>query len=113
MDEDYTLKAWESDCGPFSPQDTITATNDCQVTAVLQKVEEEPTPTPETPPSPTPSNPQTKDCNGQQIPIDEDCPAPQPQTKDCHGQVSPMGDTCRSLLVQHANGVTIMINPML
>ncbi len=39
VEDDYTLEAWKSDCGSFSPQeDTITfiATNDCQVTAVLK-----------------------------------------------------------------------------
>ncbi len=103
LEEGYTLNAWTGTCGTFSSQETtikVSATKDCQVTAVLQEVEEEPTP-------------QTQDCNGQQIPINEDCPAPQPQTQDCNGQQIPAGDTCLDLLVQHANGVTVMINPML
>ncbi len=122
VDDGYTLEAWDSDCGSFSSSDTtitFPATKDCQVTAVLQEVEEEPTP-------------QTKDCNGQPIPIDEDCPEPEPQTKscwdgsviprsqscpiqtkDCHGNQIPSGDTCPDLLVQHSNGVTIIINPAL
>ncbi len=122
VDDDYTLKEWKSDCGSFSSSETtitFPATKDCQVTAVLQEVEEEPTP-------------QTKDCNGQPIPIDEDCPEPEPQTKscwdgsviprsqscpiqtkDCHGNQIPSGDTCPDLLVQHSNGVTIIINPAL
>ncbi len=82
VDDGYTLQEWESDCGTFSSSETtidFIATNDCQVTAVLQAMEEEPIS-------------QTKDCNGQQIPIN---------------------DTCPNLLVKHRNGVTVMINPLL
>ncbi len=162
LDEDYTLKEWNSDCGSFSSSDTtitFPATKDCQVTAVLQEVEEEPTPqtqdcngqpipVDEDCPDPAPQTKscwdgsviprsqscpmQTKDCNGQPIPVDEDCPEPEPQTKscwdgsviprsqscpmqtqDCHGNQIPSGDTCPDLLVQHSNGVTIIINPAL
>ncbi len=164
VDDGYTLEAWDSDCGSFSSSDTtitFPATKDCQVTAVLQEVEEEPTPQTkdcngqpipidEDCPEPEPQTkdcngqpipidedcpepePQTKDCNGQPIPIDEDCPEPEPQTKscwdgsviprsqscpiqtkDCHGNQIPSGDTCPDLLVQHSNGVTIIINPAL
>ncbi len=84
LEEGYTLNQWTGNCGTFSPQETtikVSATKDCQVTAVLQEVEEEPTP-------------QTQDCNGQQIPINEDCPAPQPQTQDCNGQQIPINEDC-------------------
>ncbi len=202
VDDGYTLKEWNSDCGSFSSSETtitFPATKDCQVTAVLQEVEEEPTPQtqdcngqpipvdedcpepePQTKscwdgsviprsqscpmqtkdcngqpipvdedcPEPEPQTKscwdgsviprsqscpmQTKDCNGQPIPVDEDCPEPEPQTKscwdgsviprsqscpmqtqDCHGNQIPSGDTCPDLLVQHSNGVTIIINPAL
>ncbi len=105
--EDYILKEWDSDCGSFSPKETtirFSATKDCQLTAVLQAMDDEPTPPPQTkdchgkqipinedcPPPP----PQTKDCHGKQIPINEDCPPPPPQTKDCHGKQIPINEDC-------------------
>ncbi len=100
VDDDYTLKEWESDCGSFSSSDTtitFPATKDCQVTAVLQEVEEEPTP-------------QTKDCNGQPIPIDEDCPEPEPQTKSCwDGSVIPRSQSC-PIQTKDCNGQPIPID---
>ncbi len=62
VDDDYTLEEWNSDCGSFSSNETtitLIATKDCQVSALLEKVEEETTPTTETPPSPTTENPPT------------------------------------------------------
>ncbi len=61
----YTLSEWTGTCGTFSNQQTtisFTASQNCQVNAVLA----------ETPPPP----PQTKTCHGIQIPIDEECLAP-------------------------------------
>ncbi len=102
LEEGYTLNQWTGNCGTFSPQETtikVSATKDCQVTAVLQEVEEEPTP-------------QTQDCNGQQIPINEDCPAPQPQTQDCNGQQIPINEDCPAPQpqTQDCNGQQIPIN---
>ncbi len=41
VDDGYTLKEWNSDCGSFSPQETtitFSATEDCQLQAILEKI---------------------------------------------------------------------------
>ena len=155
IEKGYQHKAWTGDCGTFGSGETtirFQATQDCQVQAILQKVEEDTTdpmnPDPVNPlpitkdcngqqipvndPCPPPT-PTTKECNGQQIPVNDPCPPPTPTTKLCHGQQIPVNDPCppptsttktchgipipmdeeciTPLLTQHANGVTIIINP--
>ena len=95
IEKGYQHKAWTGDCGTFGSGETtirFQATQDCQVQAILQKVEEDTT----DPMNPDPVNPLpiTKDCNGQQIPVNDPCPPPTPTTKECNGQQIPVNDPC-------------------
>ena len=44
--------------------------------------------------SPQPAPPQTKACNGAQVPVDQVCPAPMPITKECNGVQIPVDQAC-------------------
>ena len=48
--------------------------------------------------SPQAAPPQTKACNGMQVPVDQACPAPAPTTKACNGVRIPIDQACRTNL---------------
>ncbi len=111
VDDDYTLEEWNSDCGSFSSNETtitLIATKDCQVSALLEKVEEETTPTTETPTTETPPSPTT-----------ENPPTPTPSTPPSNPTpVNPQpvipdpvdaADACAQPLEFAPNGHTIQV----
>ncbi len=61
LEDDYTLEAWESDCGNFSSSETtidVIATTDCQVSAVLEEEKTSPSEPVKPPTNPVPSGPE-------------------------------------------------------
>ncbi|MCY4299506.1 MAG: BspA family leucine-rich repeat surface protein [Flavobacteriaceae bacterium] len=128
---DQDLSSWDvdqvTDCLDFATGAGLGASFLPKFTSCTLLMEEEE----DTETEPSNPFPQTKDCHGQPIPIDADCPPPttptkncngqqipidqpcttQPRTKECHGRQIPISDACPDLLVIDANGITVIIDP--
>ena len=97
LNQGYTLERWTGTCGTFrSSETTITfpASRDCQVNAVLAA----------SPPPP----PTTKNCNGQQISINDPCPPP-PVNRTITTSVSTGGSITPTQSIPNGQMVSIAV----